>query len=343
MRTHLESTRPAKILTGLGGHGIAALYPGRTSGPVVMVRCELDALPLPDGTGACHGCGHDGHMAIVAGLAARLGARPLERGSALLLFQPAEETGSGAAAVLADPEFRKVKPDFAVALHNLPGFPLGGVILKPGVFASASSGVTVRLTGLRSHAGEPQKGRSPALAVAQLIQAFSAVPQFNAGLFQAAKVTVIHAVLGARAFGTSPGEAVVMATLRAADPDVMGRLFKACEELASGTAAAFNLEMSFHREEEYPPVINDPICVNAVGKAAERLGMTVVNAGEPFPWSEDFGHFSGNFPGVLFGLGAGEEAAPLHHPDYAFPDELLPIGIELLLETVRQLCLDGKT
>lgn len=330
------------MVTGLGGHGIAALYQGIEPGPRVMVRCELDALPLPDGSGAYHGCGHDGHMAIAVQLAELLAETPLERGSVLLLFQPAEETGAGAAAVLSEPGFLSMKPDFAVALHNLPGYAEGEAVIRPGVFASASVGLTVGLTGTRSHAGEPDRGRSPALAVAQLIQAFSAVPQFHTGLFQPGKVTVIHARLGTRAFGTSPGEAVVMATLRTADSELLRRLLAHCRRVAEGVAETFGLTSTIDTEEEFPPVINDPRCTEAVERAATSLGIRVNTVDQPFPWSEDFGHFTSMMPGVLFGLGAGTDRLPLHHPEYTFPDRLIPAGGRLLLETVKEL-VSGET
>ncbi|MFO7626643.1 MAG: amidohydrolase [Candidatus Fermentibacteraceae bacterium] len=337
----IAATRPTRLLRGIAGHGVAALYQGALPGPRVMVRCELDGLPMPDGGGAYHGCGHDGHIAILAGVAAHLAEAPLEGGSVLLLFQPSEETGAGASAVLKDEGFRSVMPDFAMALHNLPGFALGEVILRHGVFASASAGITVHLTGERSHAGEPQKGRSPAMAVAQLIQALSALPQSRTGLFQPAKVTVVHAALGAETFGTSPGEAVVMATLRASEKEVLEELFRECRPLAEGIAGAYGLGVSVGRSEEFPPVFNDSRLVDIVAEAANGLGMNVSHRDEPFPWSEDFGRFTDAVPGVLFGLGAGEETPPLHHPDYDFPDGLLHLGSKLLLETVRSVISRG--
>lgn len=342
MRSLLAATRPERLLTGIGGQGLAALYKGELPGPTVMVRCELDGLPRPDDPGAYHGCGHDGHMAIVAGLAERLGSSPPERGSVMLLFQPSEETGAGAALLLADQRFRSAMPDLAVALHNIPGFPLGEVLLRTGVFAAASTGITVRLKGTRAHAGEPQKGNSPAMAMAQIIQTFSGIPQFATGLGQPGKVTVVHAGLGTRAFGTSPGEAVVMATVRALDTELMRLLYRRCESSAAGIAAAFGLEVSVEPEEEFPPVVNDAGLVAVVGRAAGNLGMRTRTLDEPFPWSEDFGHFTGAIPGVLFGLGAGETWHPLHNPDYDFPDDLLEPGTGILLETVRLLARKGE-
>ena len=343
---YLEATHPQQLITGLGGHGIVAIYSGRTEGPRVLVRCELDALPIPETTdlsyrsasdGVSHKCGHDGHMTILVGLAARLKAQPPERGSVILLYQPAEETGEGAARVLDDPGFEAAKPDKVVALHNLPGFPLGQVVLRDAVFASASSGMRICLHGQTSHAAEPEAGTSPALAVAQLVQIFSAAPQFYTALHEAAKVTVIHARVGEIAFGTSPGEGHVMVTLRSHAQDVLDRLMSKITELARGVAATHNLEATIESVEPFPSTVNDPTVVKVIEDSAKTLGMATHRPDQPFAWSEDFGHFTAKYPGALFGLGAGEAHPALHHPDYDFPDTLLAPAVELLDTIVRRL------
>ena len=152
----------AEIINGLGGAGMAAVFEGSSPGPTVMFRADLDALPILERSGVeyrsgvegvAHLCGHDGHMAILCGLAQHLSARPPQKGRAVLLFQPAEETGSGAAQVIADPRFDRIRPDYAFALHNLPGYPAGSVVWRKGVCASASRGLVIRLQGSSAQAG----------------------------------------------------------------------------------------------------------------------------------------------------------------------------------------------
>ena len=346
IRVFLAEQRPDRLAGGLGGHGVAARFDGREPGPTVLVRCELDALPIPEGSALAHAtaqaavshkCGHDGHMAIVAGLAPLLRASPPERGAVVLLFQPAEETGQGARRVLEDPGFAPFRPDYAFALHNLPGFELGQVVLREGVFASASKGLHVALHGSSSHAAEPQHGRSPALAVAQLVEALSALPQLHVALEQAAKVTLVHARIGELAFGTSPGEAVVAATLRAHSQEVMDALSARCVELVQGLAGAYGLRHELEWREQFPSTANDPDCVARVEAAARGLGLEVFRPAFPFPWSEDFGHFTARHRGALFGLGAGRDQPALHHPSYDFPDALVGIGLKVFETVVRQL------
>ena len=344
--TYLEAHAPDRWVQGLGGQGFAVEYRGAEAGPRVMIRADLDALPIPETITLAHGsdredlshkCGHDGHMAIVAGLAPSLSEQRPARGSVVLLFQPAEETGEGAARVLATPAYASVAPDMIFALHNLPGFPAGSVVVRTGPFASASSGLIVELQGETSHAAEPHRGNSPALAVASLIHAFAAAPQRYTALHEAAQVTVIHARVGEVAFGTSPGAGVVMATLRAHEPAVMGALSEQCVDLAKRTAEAAGLTCTVRWTESFPATVNNAEAVKVVERCAEGLGLDVIRPEVPFPWSEDFGHFTAGHPGALFGLGAGLEQPALHHPSYDFPDALLAVGSRMFLSIIRDI------
>ena len=305
----------------------------------------MDALPIPDRLekgyvshtdGLGHKCGHDGHMAILCGVAAGLSASPPLRGEVVLLFQPAEETGEGAALILADQEFQRLRPDVAYALHNLPGFRAGSVVIRDGCFASASRGMVIHLAGESAHAAEPHKARSPGLAVAGLIEGISALPQTCCPLDEACKATVIHARLGERAFGTTPGEAVVMATLRTHSEETMGSLAAAAEKLAASAAEPLGLDVRVSWTEEFPATINTPESAGLVREVAREAGFEIVERSVPFPWSEDFGHFTREFGGALFGLGAGENHAPLHNSGYDFPDSLLQPGRDLLERLVRR-------
>jgi amidohydrolase len=337
----LETLHPDAILTGIGGHGVAAVFSGSKPGKSILFRADLDALPIPEtlgirhqsiNRGISHKCGHDGHMAILAGTAQILAENRPRSGRVILLFQPSEETGEGAARILIDPKFQAILPDYIFALHNLPGYPLKSIIVKKGCLTAASMGIIVRYHGKTAHAGEPDKGISPAQAMSQLVNSLSAVPQFDTGFGDASKVTVIHAKLGERAFGTSPGEAVVMATLRAANDAMMLRLENNCSELAAGIGSTYKLDTSITTTEAFPATVNNDMMVDIVVNAASAAGMQIIYRNHPFPWSEDFGQFTNVFPGTLFGLGAGENQPALHHPDYDFPDTLIPDGIRVFAE-----------
>lgn len=344
LRVTLEELAPDHLIGGLGGHGLAGVFGDLGSGPTVLLRADMDALPIEEtlplehastNPGVSHKCGHDGHMAMAVGLARRFSKLRPGRGRLVVLFQPAEETGQGAAEVIRDPQFTGIRPDIAIAVHNLPGFELGEVILRDGPFACASRGLVCELTGASSHAAEPEQGRSPALAVAHIITAWSSARQLFTGLSESAQATIIHAAVGGPAFGTSPGVGRVMATLRAPNDTLIDSLEERLTRVATGIADAWDVVPAFRTEEVFPATNNDPEIAAVIGDAAAALGCTVTRPDQPFPWSEDFGHFSGVCPSALFGLGAGVDRPALHHPDFDFPDTLIPRGVELLETSLR--------
>ncbi len=259
----LARTRPDELYNGVGGHGVLAVWRGAAGGPVVALRAELDGLPIAERSssqhrsrraGLQHACGHDGHMTALVGVAAQLSRRPPTRGAVALLFQPAEETGAGAARVATDPRWTDLGVEWAFAVHNLPGVPRGTVQLRPGTFAAASVGLAIQLHGTSSHAAHPELGISPAPAVAELlagIEELATAVSSDAEPGRFAVSTVIHARLGEVAFGTAPGEAVVMATLRSDSEAVFERLRERAVALARASAERHGLGVEIAWREPF--------------------------------------------------------------------------------------------
>ena len=346
LRHFIEPYEPTDLLTELGGTGLAAVFDGSEKGPSLMFRAELDAVPVAeegDGdhrsrrAGVSHACGHDGHMAIVAGLAAGLHRHPLRRGRVVLLFQPAEETGAGAQGVLDDERFEEIAPDWIFALHNLPGEDFGEIQIRSGVFAAGSVGTILHLRGRTSHAAYPEQGRSPAPAIADLIRELPALADAVQSADGLAKITVIHARIGEPAFGTSPGEAEVMATLRSDREDVLDRLREGVLERARQIADAHGLELAHSWTERFPVTVNDREAVAFVEEVAKTGGVALRLRDRAYPWTEDFGWLTRRFRGALFGLGAGRHGPALHSPHFDFQDELIPIGIDLLNGLIERI------
>jgi|TARA_R110000850_G_scaffold3421_1_gene16385 amidohydrolase len=341
--------RPTGILTGLGGHGVAAIFDSGKDGPTVLFRAELDALPIeerndviawPSETrGKSHVCGHDGHMTILLALGRMISRQPVAQGRVILMFQPAEEDGSGAKAVVADPAFAEIKPDWAFAIHNEPGSPFGFVSTRVGLMNCASLGLKVRLSGKTAHAADPQDGVSPALAVAKLIPALDNLGHGEGGPRNDAfrLVTITHAKIGEPTFGIAPGEAEVFATLRAAGDAGVESLETAARNLATSVADEYGLGVAFEVHDHFAASVNDADAYDIATKAMEAIGVPHGQESVPMRASEDFGVFGWGAKAAMLCLGPGEDHAALHNPDYDFPDDLIPIGSAIFERIARDL------
>jgi amidohydrolase len=336
-----------RVVTGLGGHGVAGIFEGHGAGPSVLFRAELDALPIAEQSdaahrssvpGTAHLCGHEGHMTFLMGLARLLSRQRPARGRAVLMFQPAEEDGSGAAAVTADPAYAGIRPDWAFSIHNMPGLPLGRAALKAGTVNCASVGLLIRLSGKTAHASQPEAGLSPAPAVARLIPALTALGPGGAPDAGYRLATVTHVRVGEPAFGVAPGEAEIRVTLRTTADATMDALRAGSRALAAAEAQAAGLTVAFSEHDDFAASVNDPQATAHLAAALETLGIAHDEGGLPMRASEDFGRF-GRAPtrsAMLF-LGAGERHPALHNPDYDFPDALIPLGVSIFHRTLRDL------
>ena len=347
IKSFLLQQDPDRIMEGLGGHGVAAVYEGGDEGPTLLFRADLDALPIHEVNtfphrslkpGVAHKCGHDGHMAILSGLSAIFKEKRPTKGRIILLFQPAEETGQGAERVINDPQFQSIKPDYVFALHNLPGYEQNLIVTRQGPFAAASKGMIIRLQGKSSHAAHPEQGNSPVRMMTRLIDELMEVPKQHASLFKDfVLLTIIHARLGEVAFGTNPGKAEVMATLRTYLDEDMQILNEKSLKIAEKLAAEYHIDINVDYTEAFPATINDATAAQIVEHAIEKTGASSYVIEEPFRWSEDFGQFTGIAPGALFGIGSGKDHPSLHNHDYDFPDEILHTGIRMFYHIADQI------
>lgn len=345
IKSFLLEHKPDELLENLGGYGIAAVYKGKKPGKTILFRCELDALPIAEINhfdhaskipGYGHMCGHDGHMAIVAGMAELLYRKKPESGTAILLFQPAEENGEGAKAVLKEERFRALKPDFVFALHNLPGYDKNAIVLKKGSFTAAVNSIVIKLLGKTAHAGEPDKGINPALAIAEILQEVDKLnnPDRESESFR--QITYVHASMGEKAYGTSAGDAELGFTFRCWTTQERDKLGNEIADLAKSVAAKYSLKTDVSYTESFHANENNDEAIEIIDKAAREEGFDVIWQNQPHRWGEDFGIFTQVYPGALFGLGAGKETADLHNPDYDFPDEIIETGVRMfyrILET----------
>ena len=351
--SQLQQLHPDKVYTHVGGWGVIAVWGKNPQAPTIAFRADTDALPIG------HRCGHDGHTTILLRLAEevdKLISLSVDKASdnistnILLLWQPAEETGEGARAVLGSGILQQYDIRAFYALHNLPGYPLGTVVLCPHTFAAASTGVIYHLDGRETHASTPELGINPGLAVAEIINRFNgfngagAPAEHYDGEFR--QSTLICVRVGQPAFGTSAGHAEVMFTLRAFTNLAMDSLLAEANAAVDEVAQRYGLTVSRMLQEPFRATENNEDCVNMLMRQCVCDDATNTNANTqsrinaiiketPFRWSEDFAEYLQYFKGAMFGIGSGERHPELHHPSYEFPDELIELAAQFFLRLLR--------
>ena len=320
---HLQGLNPDKVYTHVGGYGVIAVWGKDPQAPAIAFRADTDALPIG------HRCGHDGHTTILLRLAELIDeniSTSNSQLSILLLWQPAEETGTGSMAVIESGILQQYNIQAFYGLHNMPGYPLGTVVLCPRTFAAASTGVIYHLDGRETHASTPEMGVNPGLAMAEIINKFNG---FNGSNGEFRQSTLICVRVGAPAFGTSAGHGEVMFTLRAFSNDGMDRLLADANNTVTEIAGRYGLAVTRSLVEPFHATENNGDCVEAIEKAAEEMPLSVHYQMEPNRWSEDFAEYLLHWSGAMFGIGSGEHQPELHHPEYNFPDALIEPAAQL--------------
>ncbi|MEH6407928.1 MAG: amidohydrolase [Leeuwenhoekiella sp.] len=346
IKAFINAHNPTEIIENIGGNGLAAIYNFSDNGPVVMIRCELDALPISETNtfdhrsafeNISHKCGHDGHMAIVAGLIFWIKKQHFKKGKIILLFQPAEETGKGAKAVLDDLKFEKLKPDYVFALHNIPGEKLHSIILPTTHFSATVCSFSATLTGKRAHASEPENGINPTLALAKIINRLNKLVVAKTSSNHFALLTPIHILMGEKSYGISPGFGEIHYTIRTWNDAEMEILQKKIVSIISDVCSEYKLEFSIDWFDYFPASVNDEFCRNIVMEASKTNKLEIVKRDEAFKFGEDFGWFSKNHKAAMFGLGSGENCPALHHADYDFPEGIIETGMQMFQSIISQL------
>lgn len=329
-----------KIHQNFAGNSVLGEIDFRRPGKTVLFRCELDALPIEEVNtfqyksvkkGVSHKCGHDGHMVIMLGLAKKLLEEKLS-GKVLLLFQSAEENGNGAKSILKSGKLDEFHIDFVFALHNIPGYPMGNVICKPGGFTPCVESIDIHLHGKTSHAGMPENGVNPAASIAKIIQYFEEIHNPNEDSKHYFLATPIQVKMGKAAYGISAGKAVLSYTFRTWGQAFLVQqkkeILRSLEKILAQTEG---LGFSFKWTQAFDANINATEAFEIIENASAENNLKFIKKERPFGFGEDFGSFTQKYKGAMFGLGAGENTPELHNPDYDFPDELHEIGVGMFL------------
>ena len=327
------------VETGIGGTGVIGVLHGRggPGGAAIMLRADMDALPIEEATGlphastspgTMHACGHDGHTTMLLGAAKYLAGTRNFDGTVYFCFQPAEEGGAGAKAMLDDGLFERYRPRAVYGMHNWPGLPLGRFAVKDGPVLAAASQFDITITGSGGHAAAPHETRDPIVAGAHLVTALQTIVSRIIDPLQPAVLSVTRFEAGS-AYNVIPGSALLAGTIRSFDDDVQRQIIVEMERHCAQTAAAFGVEIEIDRGcKPYPPTLNDATQADFTEAVMrETFGDANVQRGHPPTMAgEDFSFFAREVPGCYVIIGNGD-SAPLHHPAYDFNDEAAPLGV----------------
>ncbi len=329
--------------TGVGGTGVVATVRGRAGdGPAVAVRADMDGLPVTEDTGLpfasehpgrMHACGHDGHMAIALGAARTLeGMRDRLRGTAIFLFQPAEETVGGAAGMIAAGALASPKPELIVGLHIWPGFDSGVFAVRPGPVMASVDRFDIDFVGRGGHGAMPHLGVDPVVMASEAVISFQRVASREVDPLEPAVLTVGR-IQGGTTFNVIPEEVSLTGTVRTLNQEVREFMRRRLEDISAGIAGTFRGAVRFRWEEGVPPTVNDAAAARRVERILkENFGEgRVLTEFRPSMGGEDFALYQREAPGVYFFLGARNPdkdcAYPLHHPRYRFDEDVLPLGV----------------
>jgi hippurate hydrolase len=328
-----------EVAEGIGRTGVVGVIRGREtgSGRVIGMRADMDALPIIEATGLphaskvegkMHACGHDGHTAMLLGAAKYLSETRNFDGTAVVIFQPAEEGGAGGREMVEDGMMDRFGIQQVFGMHNFPGIPVGQFAIRPGSIMAATDEFTIDLTGKGGHAAKPHDCIDTTLVAAQLMQALQSVVARNVDPAESAVLSVTSLHTGGDAFNVIPQTVHMKGTIRTLKPEIRDLAEQRLRLMVKNITAAFGATAALDFQRGYP------VTVNSEAETAFAAGVAETVAGEgrvdrdlaPLLGGEDFSYMLEARPGAFIFVGNGDTAM-VHHPEYDFNDEAIPYGV----------------
>ncbi len=337
VEAQLKSFGVDEIITGLGKTGLVGIIKGNGGeGRTIGLRADMDALPIEEISGKewsskvdgkMHACGHDGHMSMLLGAAKHLTATRNFKGSVAVIFQPAEEGGAGALAMINDGLMEKANIEEVYAMHNMPGIPLGEFAICKGAIWASTDEFVITLTGRGGHAAYPHTGTDTIVAGANLVTSLQTIASRNTNPLESLVVSVTKFHAGT-AMNVLPEQAIISGTIRTLKNELRDLAEKRLTEIAHGIAATYGMSAEIHYKRNYPVTVNHDAQTDfAASVATEIVGANKVDLNtNPNMGAEDFAYMLEARPGSFILIGNGDTPA-LHNAAYDFNDEAIPYGV----------------
>jgi amidohydrolase len=334
-----------EIVEGVGQTGVVGVIRGKGAGTrTIGLRADMDALPIHEETGLdyasevpgkMHACGHDGHTSMLLGAAKYLSETRNFDGTVVLIFQPAEEGGAGAKAMIDDGLVDRFGIDEFYGMHNAPGVPLGHIETRPGPLQASADEFEVVVTGMGGHAAEPHRAIDTTLVAAQIVVTLHSIVSRNVDPLHGVVLTVGTFQTDSNASNIIPETARMRGTVRCLDPEDREKMEARVRRVVEDTASAFGAKAELNWEYGYPVTVNHQEATVWAVEAARAVANEVDADANPIMPSEDFSYMLNERPGTYLFLGNGDSAM-CHHPKYNFNDEAIPYGCSFFAEIVER-------
>ncbi len=336
-----------EVAEGIGGTGVVGTLKCGDGPLTIGLRADMDAIPVTEqadcsyrsvNEGVMHACGHDGHMAALLGAAEVLSGSCDFNGTVRFIFQPGEETGKGAQAMIDDGIFERFPVDEIYGFHNMPLLPEGLVATRPGGIMASEDNFTITIKGEGGHAAQPHKARDPLVTASEIILGIQSIVSRNIDP-AASSVISLTEITSDGAHNVIPSTVIIKGDTRSTDPVSQKIVEKRMREICIGICEANEADCDFEFTYEFIPTVNDPEYVKLLVEAAKKVvGPENVDASTPAPLtSEDFGRFLKEIPGCFFFIGTGKspDEPSLHNPKYTFNDNILETAADIFVQLVR--------
>ncbi|MCG8316024.1 MAG: M20 family metallopeptidase [Pseudomonadales bacterium] len=337
-----------EVHQAIGGTGVVGKITHGTGQKAIGLRADMDALPMQEMNdfdhksihdGIFHGCGHDGHTAMLLGAAKYLAKNPDFDGTVYFIFQPAEEGLGGAVAMIEDDLFERFPMQEVYGMHNFPGIPLGNFAICPGPMMAAFSTFDIRIKGIGGHAALPQHCVDPIIIAANLVQSIQSIVSRNLDPLKTGVISVTK-LQGGNAYNVIPNEVTISGGIRYFDKSVGAKINQRLTEVSEGIGQAYGAEINVQIDETFTVLDNDVFATQfAIAAAKSIAGVEQVEPQmEPICGSEDFAFMLEKKPGayIFLGNGEGEGGCMIHHPEYDFNDEAALYGVSYWVQLVKQ-------
>ncbi|MHC0054055.1 M20 aminoacylase family protein [Actibacterium sp. D379-3] len=352
--THRTSARVAELLhsfgcdevvEGIGRTGVVGVIKGKTdlSGKVLGLRADMDALPIKEATGLeyasktpgkMHACGHDGHTAMLLGAAKYLAETRNFDGTAVVIFQPAEEGGGGGREMVEDGMMERFGIQEVYGMHNMPGFPVGSFAVRPGPIMAAADQFEITVTGKGGHAAKPHQCIDTTLVASHIVIALQSIASRSVDPLKEIVVSVCTFRTETEAHNVIPQTVLLKGTVRTMDADVQDFVQGHISQIVTNTAAAYGAMAEVDYQRGYPVTVNAPDQTDFAIEVARKVSGTVIEDTPPLMGAEDFSFMLNKRPGAYIFLGNGDTAY-VHHPEYNFDDDAIPAGCSWFAEIIE--------